>query len=142
MLARAERGVGAGGGRSAPDEPGDGVGRLADLGLPLLVAGPGRLDDAVAERNRLIDEIADMTGLHPRKVEETLAVSSPTDEKAGVVRPAQRLAAAAQPAGAAGLTRSPVCGSGSPSAGARLAKPAARCGLLPAPGSTWSARTR
>ncbi|MFP5355291.1 MAG: hypothetical protein ACLGIK_09080, partial [Gemmatimonadota bacterium] len=43
-------------------------------------------DEVVAERNRLIDEIAGATGLHPRTVESTLDVASPSDEKAGVVR--------------------------------------------------------
>lgn len=63
------------------------VGRYLYTRIPRAKSGTElSLDDAVAERNRLIDEIADMTGLHPRKVEETLAVSSPTDEKAGVIQ--------------------------------------------------------
>lgn len=43
-------------------------------------------EEVVAERNRLIDEIADATGIDPRTVEATLDVASPSDEKAGVVQ--------------------------------------------------------
>lgn len=43
-------------------------------------------DEVVAERRRLIDEIATATGIDARTVEETLAIASPSDEKAGVVQ--------------------------------------------------------
>ncbi len=61
------------------------VGRYLYTRIPRAKSGAElSRDDAVAERNRLVDEIADMTGIDPRKVEETLDVSSPTNEKAGV----------------------------------------------------------
>jgi len=61
------------------------VGRYLYVRIPRAKSGAElSRDEATSERNRLIDEIADMTGLHPLKVEETLAVASPTDEKAGV----------------------------------------------------------
>lgn len=63
------------------------VGRYLYTRIPRAKSGTElSLDDAVAERNRLIDEIALMTGLGPRQVEETLAVSTPRNEKAGVIQ--------------------------------------------------------
>ncbi|MCC6929495.1 MAG: hypothetical protein IT359_10940 [Gemmatimonadaceae bacterium] len=62
------------------------VGRYLYVRIPRAKSGAElSREQASAERNRLVDEIADMTGLHPLRVEETLALASPTDETAGVL---------------------------------------------------------
>ncbi|HEX4932163.1 MAG TPA: hypothetical protein VFV33_03230, partial [Gemmatimonadaceae bacterium] len=62
------------------------VGRYLYVRIPRARSGAElSRDEAAAERNRLVDAIAEMTGLHPLTVEETLAVASPSDEKAGVL---------------------------------------------------------
>lgn len=43
-------------------------------------------DEVIAERTRLVDEIAGATGLDRGTVEETLRMASPSDEKAGALR--------------------------------------------------------
>jgi len=62
------------------------IGRYLYVRIPRAKSGAElSREEASAERNRLVDEIAEMTGLHPLKVEETLTLASPTDEKAGVL---------------------------------------------------------
>lgn len=43
-------------------------------------------DEVAAERQRLVGSIAEMTGVRPQLVEETLDIASPSDARAGVMR--------------------------------------------------------
>ncbi|MCC6771121.1 MAG: hypothetical protein IT360_07895 [Gemmatimonadaceae bacterium] len=63
------------------------VGRYLYTRIPRAKSGAElSRDDVVAERNRLVDEIAEVTGIDPQTVEVTLDVASPSDAKAGVMR--------------------------------------------------------